>query len=26
MLHAEELRLRHPRTGAPMTFRSTAPF
>ena len=26
MLHAEELRLRHPRTGASMTFRSTAPF
>lgn len=26
MLHAEELRLRHPTTGAAMTFRSPAPF
>ena len=26
MLHAEELRLRHPRTGVSMTFRSTVPF
>lgn len=26
MLHAEELRLRHPMTGAAMTFRAPVPF